>query len=275
MTDRPRINPNIPENEIRVSERTSVVRSAERIAEVLKTHDNVLITGINFGISKVLIIAELSKINVPGLHQINKLETITSSIKEEGQKEDTQHKSGQRFLTRFVVTLHKSKPAKIEPNTFYQAPYTQEQINKFKEINQKSKESRENDREGGNERRGRGRGGPRGGRGFRGGFRGEGRGRGGPRGGRGGFRGGERDERRGGEGRGRGGPRGFGRGRGGPIEDRRGRGRGRGEGRGEGRGRGRGEGRSEIRGRGRGEQNSTNVTPSTNLPPKKQNVVGL
>ena len=213
-----------PENEIRVSDRTNVLHGVERVEEAFKKFDNVTLSGINNGISKVLLITEIVKLKIDNLHQYNLIETIKREVHEENKEEESDEHP--RFLTRFKVELYKNKLDKPPKDAFYEAPYTEDQIKKIKEV--KPPEGRDRP----HTTRGRGRGGPRGGRGEgrgRGprGPRGEGRGRGGPRGGRG-------------EGRGRGGPRGGrgeGRGRGGPRGGR-GEGRGRGGPRG-----GRGEGR--------------------------------
>ena len=234
---------NVPENEIRVSYQTPVLKGVERVEDALKKFDNVTLTGINSGISRVLLITEIIKLKVPNLHQYNLIETI----KTEKHEEDNEDKSDDnpRFSTRFKVELHKKKLESVPKGAFYEAPYTEEEVKKISSVKPP-------------ERKGRpmtGRGG-RGGRGFFGG-RGEGRGRGGRGRGEGRGRGrGEGRPRTGrGEGRGRGG-RGEGRGRGGRGEGRGGRGRGRGAGRGRGEGRGRGgrggEHREERRGEGRG-----------------------
>ena len=229
MTDKEKSQSNTPENEVRVSGRTNVLGAVDRIVKVFEKFDHVVLSGINTGISKVLLITEIIKLKVPDLHQYNLIETITREMHEEDKKEESQENP--RYLTRFKVELYKTKLASEPKGAFYEAPYTAEQVKKISEV--KAPERSENDRphtaRGG---RGRGRGGFRGGRGEgrggRGEGRGRGRGRGGPRSARGGKdrndRGerGERGERRGGrgEGRGRGGPRGGN--RGGP----RGRGRG-------------------------------------------------
>ena len=216
---------NTPENEIRVSGQTNVLKGVERVEEAFKKFENVTLSGINTGISKVLLITEIVKLKIENLHQYNFIETITREVKEE----DKQEESGEapRYLTRFKVELYKTKPSSAPKGAFYEAPYTEEQIKKIKEVKPPERPQTTGGRGRGGQR-GRGRG--RGGRGDRGG---RGRGGRGDRGGRG------RPQTSGG--RGRGGPRGEGRGRG------RGRG-GRGEGRG-GRGEGRG-GRGEGKGRG-------------------------
>ena len=181
--------PKLPENELRVSPRTNVIEATQRIEKAFETFDHVVLSGINAGISKVLLIAEIAKLKIAGLHQYNLLETMTTEIKEETSDNTVEH---QKFKTRFKVELYKTKPS-TAPKGFYQAPYSEEELKKLKEF--KSEEKEEGPRRGGF--RGRGRGGERGGyRGNRGGdYR-----RGGDRQERGGYRGrGNRGERRGGD----------------------------------------------------------------------------
>ena len=45
-----------PENEVRVSGKTNVLNGVERVEEAFKKFENVTISGINDGISKVLLI---------------------------------------------------------------------------------------------------------------------------------------------------------------------------------------------------------------------------
>ena len=123
------VQPNtIPENEIRVSGNTNVLRTIERITELFKNHDNVIISGINTGITKVILITEIIKLKIKDLHQYNKIETITGEMKEE----DNQQEEAQPvyYLTRFKVELSQNK-IELPKNTFYQAPYTEEQKKKY------------------------------------------------------------------------------------------------------------------------------------------------
>ncbi len=227
MTEKPKSN--FPENEIRVSGKTNVLKAVQRIGEALKTFDNVIISGINTGISKVLLIAEIAKLKEKeeaklDLHQYNLIETITREVHEEDKEKDEETGEIPKFLTRFKVELYKTKQASAPKGTFYEAPYTEEQHKAFKEAgaNRPQSERPRTGRGGfgGRSRgRGRGRGGERGAPrdGFRGGRR-DGEGRGAPRGGRGGDRA-PRGDRKGtarGENRGRGAPRGENRGRGAP-----------------------------------------------------------
>ena len=237
MTDKEKPQNTTPENEIRVSGKTPVLRAVERIETAFKNFDNVTISGINSGISRVLLITEIVKLKIPDLHQYNQIETITREMHEEDKEKDEENNETPKYLTRFKVELYKTKPSSTPKGAFYEEPYTAEQVKKISEVKAPEGDRPRTARGG---FRGRGRG-----RGFR-----EGRGRGGRGEGRGGR--GQRDgprSARGGRGEGRG-VRGGRGGRGGRREGERGEGRGgRGEGRGEGRGRTRGEGRG-----GRGER---------------------
>lgn len=207
---------NSPENLIKITFKTKIVSVIERIEELLKTHDTVILSAINSGISNLVLITEIAKVKLGDLHQINSLETLKSPSNNDDNRE--------RISTRFKVELSKTKVTP-QAGSFYQAPYTKEQIAEISSVKNEERNNDEHREEGGYR-----------GRGFRGGFRGRGEG----------FRGRGEGFRGRGEGfRGRG--EGF-RGRG---EGFRGRGRGDGfRGRGEGEGfRGRGDG---FRGRGEG-----------------------
>ena len=208
MTEKEKPKSTTPENEVRVSAKTNVLGAVDRIVKVFETFDNVVLSGINTGISKVLLITEIIKLKVPDLHQYNLIETITREVHEEDKKEESNENP--RYLTRFKVELYKKKLSSEPKGSFYEAPYTAEQVKKISEV--KAPERSEGDRPRTTRGRGRGRGGNRGnfrGRGEgRGEGRGRGRGRGGPRTARGGNRERgdrqDRGEKRGDRGRGRG-----------------------------------------------------------------------
>ena len=211
-----------PENEIRVSFKTDVLRAVERAAAAFQNHEVVKFSAINTGISKLILIVEITKIKIEGLHQLNHLETLSKD------RVDNEGKQRISYLTAFKVELWNTKPKSVPTGYIYQAPYTKEHIEAVKSV---KSEPREDGPQRGGRGRGRGRGfggrgrgfGGRGGRktsfesqGERGGRgRGRGRGRGGFRGGRGsGNRGGFEGSRGGFEGS-RGGRGGFEGGRGG------------------------------------------------------------
>ena len=174
--ERPKTN--APENEIRVSSRTNVLNGVERVEEAFKKFDNVTLSGINGGISNVLLITEIVKLKIKDLHQYNFIETVTREMKEEN-KEEEQTDEHPKYFTRFKVELYKKKLDTPPKGSFYEAPYTEEQITKIKEVKPpeggRAQSGRPRGR--GRGRGGRGRGEGRGGRGGRG----EGRGRGAPK----------------------------------------------------------------------------------------------
>jgi len=143
---------NTPENEIRVSGQTNVLKGVERVEEAFKKFENVTLSGINTGISKVLLITEIIKLKITNLHQYNFIETITREVKEENKQEE-ESEERPRYLTRFKVELYKTKPASAPKGSFYEAPYTPEQIQKIKDVKPPERPQTTG---------GRGRGGPRG-----------------------------------------------------------------------------------------------------------------
>ena len=134
--EKPKTASNVPENEIRVSGRSNVLKTVERVEEAFKKFDNVTLSGINDGISKVLLITEITKLKIKDLHQYNLIETIKKEMKEEN-KEEEESDERPRFLTRFKVELYKKKLDKPPKGSFYEAPYTEEQITKIKEVSTK------------------------------------------------------------------------------------------------------------------------------------------
>jgi len=149
-----------PENEIRVSFKTDVLRAVERAAAAFQNHEVVKLSAINTGISKLILIVEITKIKIEGLHQLNHLETLSKD------RVDSEGKSRVSYLTAFKVELWNSKPKNIPTGYIYQAPYTKEHVEAVRSVKSEPREE-------GGFSRGRGR--PRG--------RGRGRGRGGFRGG--------------------------------------------------------------------------------------------
>jgi hypothetical protein len=152
-----------PENEIRVSFKTDVLRAVERASSAFANFETVKFSAINSGISKLILIVEITKIKIEGLHQINHLETLVK------ERQDENAEARQGYLTAFKIELSKSKPKTIPTGYIYQAPYSKEHIEAIKAVKTEEREER---REGEFQRggfRGRGRGNGRG-------FRGRGRG---------------------------------------------------------------------------------------------------
>jgi hypothetical protein len=71
----PFINPN---NEIKISELTDVHETIDFIMELFtkKNYQTIKISGLNKAIKKVVLITEIVKSKIPGLHQINEINTL-------------------------------------------------------------------------------------------------------------------------------------------------------------------------------------------------------
>lgn len=171
---------NTPENEIRVSDKTNIINGVERVEEAFKKFDKVTLSGINNDISKVFLIIGIVKLKILGLHQYNFIETIKTEKKEEANENKSE--DNQKYSTRFKVELHKNKLSSPPKGSYYEAPYSEDEVKKILSVKPQERLGKPLTSRGG-----------RGGffRGGRGGGRGEGRGRGGGRGmggrGRGGF----------------------------------------------------------------------------------------
>jgi len=202
-----------PVNHIRVSA-TSQVRNLIRYSNMLLKERNfreIHFSGLGGAIGKIVSAVEVLRIVNPGLYQVNKIETVTYST-----RDNQSNLVNERLYPRMEVILTLDEPQK--KGLGYQGKLNEEERQKlFNLLNDRRQRSDgERGGRGGRGQRGGQRGGPRGG--SRGGPRGGQRGgqRGGPRGGsRGGPRGGLRGQRggfggpRGGS---RGGPRGGSRG---------------------------------------------------------------
>ena len=195
-----------PVNHIRVSA-TSQVRNLIRYSNMLLKERNfreIQFSGLGGAIGKIVSAVEVLRIVNPGLFQVNKIETVTYST-----KDNQNNLVNERLYPRMEVILTLDEP-KVKGLGYQGKLNEEERVRLFNLLNERR--TREP-----TERGGRGRGfrggdrGDRGGRGFRGGRGGERSERGGSRGG---FRGGERGGSRGGfgGGRGRGGERGGSRG---------------------------------------------------------------
>jgi hypothetical protein len=155
----------LAENDIRVSFKTDIFRAVERVEKALETFDTVKFSAINSGISKLIVIIEITKVKLEGLHQINIVETLTNTTTQDGETRN-------RYMTALRVELSKEKPKTVPAGYFYQAPYTKEHVEAIKAVKPKADENR-GERTGGFGGRG-GRGGRgRGQRGGRGGYQGE------------------------------------------------------------------------------------------------------
>ena len=67
-----------PENEIKISENTDVHETINFIMNLFtnKNYETIIISGLNKAIKKVVLIVEIIKIKIPGLHQINEMNCL-------------------------------------------------------------------------------------------------------------------------------------------------------------------------------------------------------
>ena len=162
-----------PANEIRVgfnSRITGIINYCQRLLKENNVRD-LTFSAIGGSIGTLVTAVEVLKILTPGLHQINRLATISYQSVEEGKKDEVQT---QRLYPKLEVKLSLDKPQKTGEG--YQEPLKEDERTKLLDVQSKRRQA-------GPRRRGafRRRGGFRGRRpGFRGrrpGFRGRGRGR--------------------------------------------------------------------------------------------------
>ena len=162
-----------PANEIRVgfnSRINGIINYCQRLLKENNFRD-LTFSAIGGSIGTLVTTVEVLKILTPGLHQINRLATISYQSVEEGKKDEVQT---QRLYPKLEVKLSLDKPQKTGEG--YQEPLKEDERTKLLDVQSKRRQA-------GPRRRGafRRRGGFRGRRpGFRGrrpGFRGRGRGR--------------------------------------------------------------------------------------------------
>ena len=162
-----------PANEIRVgfnSRITGIINYCQRLLKENNVRD-LTFSAIGGSIGTLVTAVEVLKILTPGLHQINRLATISYQSVEEGKKDEVQT---QRLYPKLEVKLSLDKPQKTGEG--YQEPLKEDERTKLLDVQSKRRQA-------GPRRRGafRRRGGFRGRRpGFRGrrpGFMGRGRGR--------------------------------------------------------------------------------------------------
>ena len=72
----------VEENVVRITPVTRFDSAIERIENAFKTHDKVLLSAINSGIPNLVLIAEVTKVKIPDLHQINFIETLKTPSKD-------------------------------------------------------------------------------------------------------------------------------------------------------------------------------------------------
>ena len=110
----PFINPN---NEIKISELTDVHETIDFIMELFteKNYDTIIISGLNKAIKKVVLITEIIKSKIPGLHQLNEINSI--------YKQNNNEINNENAMPRMSIKLTFIEPSPEEKNNMgYQKP---------------------------------------------------------------------------------------------------------------------------------------------------------
>ena len=124
----PFINPN---NEIKISELTDVHETIDFIMELFtkKNYDTIIISGLNKAIKKVVLITEIIKSKIPGLHQLNEINSIYKQNNDDINKEMNSDNS----IPRMSIKLTFIEPSQEEKNNMgYQRPLNAIETNMIK-----------------------------------------------------------------------------------------------------------------------------------------------
>ena len=115
----PFINPN---NEIKISELTDVHETIDFIMELFtkKNYDTIIISGLNKAIKKVVLITEIIKSKIPGLHQLNEINSIYKQNNNNGINNEINNENA---MPRMSIKLTFVEPSQEEKNNMgYQRP---------------------------------------------------------------------------------------------------------------------------------------------------------
>ena len=114
----PFINPN---NEIKISELTDVHETIDFIMELFtkKNYQTIIISGLNKAIKKVVLITEIIKSKIPGLHQLNEIKSICK----QGNDDINNEINNENAMPRMSIKLTFIEPTEEEKNNMgYQRP---------------------------------------------------------------------------------------------------------------------------------------------------------
>ena len=111
---------------IKISLDTNVKNTISFIVEYLnnESNDTVYLTGLNFAISKVILIAEIVKIKIKNLHQINNMDCLIANNSSKIHKSPDE--GDNKMIPKFEIVLTKIDP--FEKGLGYQRPLTVEEI---------------------------------------------------------------------------------------------------------------------------------------------------
>ena len=159
-------------NDIRVRYNSRISGIINYCQRLLKENNlrELTFSAVGGSIGTLVTAVEVLKTLIPGLHQVNRLATISYQFVEEGKVNEVQN---QRLFPKLEVKLSLDKPAQIGEG--YQEPLSEEERKKISEILNKRRQTRgirrgpprrrfgagpRRFRNGRNDRRGRGRNGP-------------------------------------------------------------------------------------------------------------------
>ena len=112
-----------PYNEIKISENTDVHETIDFIMNLftIKNYETIIISGLNNAIKKVVLIAEIIKIKIPGLHQLNEINCL-NKINNNNEIENNII-NDDKMIPRLSIKLTFIEPSKEEKeNLGYQKP---------------------------------------------------------------------------------------------------------------------------------------------------------
>ena len=110
------------ENIVRLSTRSNVRGVIKYIVDLFNSnkHDFVQISGLNQAISNVVLVAEVIKTQIAGLHQTNTIDCVVMNTDRQGNE------GVERRTPKLEIVLSKTEPT--NKTNGYQRPYTQSEV---------------------------------------------------------------------------------------------------------------------------------------------------
>jgi DNA-binding protein len=110
------------ENIVRLSSRSNVRGVIKYIVDLFNSnrHDFVTISGLNQAISNVVLVAEVIKTQIPGLHQTNTIDCVVMTTDRQGNE------GVERRTPKLEIVLARTEPT--NKTNGYQRPYTQQEV---------------------------------------------------------------------------------------------------------------------------------------------------
>ena len=116
-----------PQNEIKISELTDVHETINFIIELFtkKNYDTIIISGLNKAIKKVVLITEIIKSKIPGLHQIKEINSLNINNDDENNI-----MNNDKSMPRMSIKLTFIEPTSEEKKDMgYQRPLNVLEVN--------------------------------------------------------------------------------------------------------------------------------------------------